>query len=149
MSYEIDQVNIEATAPFVEGPLAIRVDQYIKLREKRKQLKKLFQEQDAPLVEMENLLSSSIIKHLQTMGLENGRTKYGTCFVTTRYSASLADPDAFMKYVVMSNKFELLDRKANVTAVRDYVKEHKQLPPGANLSSILQVGVHKRVQTKE
>jgi hypothetical protein len=48
-----------------------------------------------------------------------------------------------MKYVIDNNLFDLLDRKANVTAVKDHVKEKGALPPGVNLSAIETVGVRR------
>jgi hypothetical protein len=128
-----------------QGKLAERVEQFIKCREKRRALKKAFTDEDKPLAEMESLLSASIQKRLTELGAENVRTSHGTCFLTHRTTASLADPDAFMQYVIQNGMFELLDRKANATAVKDYVKKNGQLPPGANLSTIQTIGVHKKV----
>jgi len=48
-----------------------------------------------------------------------------------------------MKFVVDNNKFELLDRRANATAVKDYVAANNVLPPGCNLSAICTVGVRR------
>jgi hypothetical protein len=55
----------------------------------------------------------------------------------------LADPEAFMKYVIDNQAFDMLDRKANVTAVKEYVQETGALPPGVNLSSIKTIGVRR------
>jgi hypothetical protein len=48
-----------------------------------------------------------------------------------------------MAFVKTTNNYDLLDRKANVTAVKDYVSENGTLPPGVNLSSIKTVGVRR------
>ncbi len=80
---------------------------------------------------------------MEQAGADNIKTAHGTCYSTTRYTASLADPEAFMKFVRDTGSFDLLDRKANVTAVKDYVAEKSCLPPGVNLSAIKTVGVRR------
>ena len=75
--------------------------------------------------------------------LVNVKTKYGTAYWKMKWSASLLDPDAFMKFVRESERWELLDRKANVAAVRDYAKTESELPPGAKLDSVRKVHIIK------
>jgi hypothetical protein len=127
------------------GKLDLRVEQFIKLREKKRVLKEQYEQANKPLTEMENLLSASIMTLLNELGAENVRTRHGTCFKTTRTNASLADPDAFMQHVIKNEQFELLDRKANTTAVKAYLADHGELPPGVNLNSMQTIGVHKKV----
>ncbi len=86
-------------------------------------------------------LSGDIQEFLDKNNLENVKTKAGTCYLSTRRTASLADPEAFMNYVIEHEAFDLMDRRANSTAVQDFVKKHKALPPGCNLNSVTTVGV--------
>ena len=120
-----------------------RVEQYIKVRDAIKAANEAHELQIKPLVELQNLLTGWMQNFLEQAGADNIKTAHGTCYMTTRYTASLADPEAFMKYVIDNEAFDMLDRKANVTAVKDYVAEHSALPPGVNLSSISTVGVRR------
>lgn len=131
--------------PDVPGLPAERLAQYVRVREERKLLKKAYEVKDEPWKETENLLLAWLLKYLTGNGLDNIKTKVGTAFLTQKYTASLKDPDEFMKFVIANNRFDLMDRKANTTAVRDYLKEKGELPPGANLSAHQTVGVHKKV----
>jgi hypothetical protein len=120
-----------------------RVEQYITLRD---QIKKMNDEHEAklkPFVEVQNMLTGWMQNFLEQAGADSIKTAHGTCYSTTRYTASLADPEAFMAFVKQNDMYELLDRKANVTAVKDYVNEKGALPPGVNLSSIKTVGVRR------
>lgn len=128
----------------LQGKVDKRVDQYIRIRDALKVLEEKYETERAPLVEMQNLLTGWMMEFLDKAGASAVKTKYGTCHTSTRYTASLADPDAFMKFVIANNKFELLDRRANATAVRDYVAENKALPPGTNLNSIRTLGVRRK-----
>jgi len=81
------------------------------------------------------MFEGKIDKFLTDHNLLNVKTAYGTAYISTKWSSALVDPDKFMAFVVESAKWELLDRKSNVNAVRTYVTEHKELPPGAKLNS--------------
>jgi hypothetical protein len=119
------------------------VARYIQIRDDLKTMDERHKAERAPLVETQNLLTEWIMKHLETTGSTAVKTNHGTCYQSTRYTASLADADAFMKFVTENQMFDLLDRRANSTAVRDYVEEHKSLPPGCNLSAIRTIGVRR------
>lgn len=81
---------------------------------------------------------------LEKTGSESVRTAHGTCYASTRHTASVSDADAFMKYVLDHQAFELLDRRANSTAVKDFVKANNSLPPGVNLNAMRTIGVRKK-----
>jgi len=127
--------------PELQTTVDKRVGQYIQIRNA---LKKIDEEYDAkrkPFVELQNMLSGWLQSFLEKSGSESVRTASGTCYQSTRYTASLADAEAFMNFVKENNQFDLLDRKANATACRGYAEEHKNLPPGVNMSAIRTVGV--------
>lgn len=119
------------------------IEAYVTIRDKIADAKKAFEETIKGDVELQNMLTSWLTNRLEAVGAESVKTKAGTVYTTTRYSASLADPKAFMDFIIANNKFDLLDRKANSTAVRDFVEETGSLPPGANLSAIRTVGVRR------
>jgi hypothetical protein len=120
-----------------------RVEQYITIRDRLKEMDAEHEERRKPLVELQNLLTGWMQNFMEQAGADNVKTAHGTCYATTRYTASLADPQVFMDFVITNNAFDLLDRKANTTAVRDYVEEKGGLPPGVNLSSIKTIGVRR------
>lgn len=139
-----DQDPQDEPAEEVQGFVAKRVEQFIKLREIMRAKKKAFEEEYKRFSLTEQKLNALIMGYLNEAGMESVRTAHGTCFKTTRTTASLADPDLFMKHVIETQNFDLLDRKANATAVKDYVAKNGVLPPGANLNSVVLLGVHKK-----
>lgn len=120
-----------------------RVAAYIQCRDAIKAAKEKYEADIQPLVELQNLLTGWLQNHLEKNGAESIKTAHGTCYTSTKYTASLADSDAFMQFVIKNSEYDLLDRKANVTAVKAYVADHDALPPGVNLSSISTVGVRR------
>jgi len=130
-------------APPVSATVDKRVSQYIQVRDAIAKAKEKHEAELKPLVDLQNLLTGWLQEFMDTAGAENVKTSHGTCYQSTRYTASLADPEAFMAFVKSTSQYDLLDRKANVTAVKDYVAEHNTLPPGVNLSAIKTVGVRR------
>ena len=123
--------------------IELRVGQYVALRDKLDGMKKEFDERKKPLQQAMDQIEGVLMQVLEESESESIKTKAGTCYATTRYTASLADADAFMKHVLATQKFDLLDRRANATAVKDYVKEHGSLPPGCNLNALKTVNIRR------
>ena len=131
------------TEPFKDARLDKWVQQFIWARDTKQRLEDEHEKKVKELKEIMEHLQGRLQTFLDTHGLQNVKTQFGTVHHTTRYTASLADPKAFMDFVISTGKFELLDRKANATAVKDYVGTNHQLPPGCSLSTIKTVGVRK------
>ena len=120
-----------------------RVEQFVKLRDLIKSRDDEHKKAMKPLRETLELLNSVLLSHLNDMGGNSIATDAGTAYRTEKKSASLADSEAFMDYVIANQAFDLLDRKANVTAVEEHIKENDAPPPGVNFSSTFVVGVRR------
>jgi hypothetical protein len=121
----------------------LRVDQYIKLRDKIKEIEARHKDELKPYKETLEKLNAVILAHLTQVGGESIRTAAGTAYRTEKKAASLADPQAFMEYVISNEAWDLMDRKANVAAVADFINEYNAPPPGVNFSSTFVVGVRR------
>lgn len=116
---------------------------YVAVRDRIKEIEKRHKEELAKHKENRDKLAGLISEFLRANGLEHFATPFGTCYTSTKHSASLADAKAFMDYVVGNQRWDLLDKKANVTAVRAFLKKEDQLPPGVNLSSVASIRVKR------
>lgn len=133
-----------APAPALDArEIEKRVSQYIAIRDKLADLDAAHEERCRPLKETQNLLSGLMLRYLEDAGATSIKTPEGTCIASSKTTASLADPKAFMDFVIANSAWDLLDRKANSTAVRDFVAEKGHLPPGANLSTIRTLSVRR------
>lgn len=120
-----------------------RVKQYIQLRDLIKKEDDEHKAKMKPKRELLERLNGVLLEHLHSINGDSVRTEGGTVYRTEKKSASLADPAAFMDYVLTTQNFDLLDRKANVTAVADFIAEHNAPPPGVNFSISHLVGVRR------
>lgn len=119
------------------------IQQFVVVRDAIAKIKARHDEELKEGIALQELLRGKLQAFMDMNNLENLKTEHGTCYTSTKHTASLADADAFMNYVIDNKAFDLLDRRANVTAVKDFVDEHKCLPPGCNLSAIQTVGVRR------
>ena len=126
-----------------------RVEQYVTLRDLIKVKETEFKEGIARYKKALEDLNTILLNHLNDIGGNSLNTDAGTVYKTEKKSAPLADPAAFMSYVVDNAAFDLLDRKANVTAVTEYIKQHGTSPPGVNFSTAFVVGVRRPGQDKK
>lgn len=133
-----------AQATAVQGAVDEHIELYIAVRAKIKQLDAAHEKSKEKYVDVLNRINGWLTSFLDSAKVDSVKTKYGTAYTTTRHTASLADPEAFMKFVTENGLFDLLNRSANPSAVKDYVEEHKQLPPGCNLNAIRTIGVRKK-----
>jgi hypothetical protein len=120
-----------------------RVDQYVRLRDLIKSQDDEHKEKMKPYREALEKLNGLLLAHLNQIGGDSVKSDAGTVYRTEKKSASIADGDAFMRYVIDNEAFDLMDRKANVTAVVDYIQENNAPPPGVNFSSTYVVGVRR------
>lgn len=125
-------------------PFDTRVAQYVKLRDKIKEIKDGHKEQLKPYTETLERLNSVLLGQLITAGGESVGTTAGTVYKTARETASVADMSAFWTYVVSQGDFDMVDKKANPTAVKEYIKEHGVPPPGVNFTTTDIVGVRRK-----
>jgi hypothetical protein len=93
---------------------------------------------------LKELLTERLLNKLQETGQEMARTKYGTVSAATRDTPSCTDPNLFVQYVRDNDAYELLDRRPNATACKEFLKEHGQLPPGVKLNQLRYVNVQRK-----
>lgn len=120
-----------------------RVSQYIQLRDMIKREDDAHKERMKPKRELLERLNGVLLELVNQAGGNGVRTDYGTVYRTEKKSASIADGDAFMRFVIGNEAWDLLDRKANVTAVQDFIEENKAPPPGINFNTTFVVGVRR------
>jgi hypothetical protein len=121
-----------------------RVDQYVKLRDRIKEIKDAHSKELAPYVEALENLNNILLGHLNAVGTDSATIKgVGTVYKTTKASATTADAAALREYVQTHNAWELVDVKPNAPAVKDYIITNRTTPPGVNFSQTYVVGVRR------
>lgn len=135
--------TMNAPAGPQKGTIEWYTQKYIQLRDKIAEVKKRQADELAPLAEALEKLNGILLDHLNTVGVDSARSSAGTVYKTTKNSASIADGDAFRRYVIGSEAWELLDWKANAARVQEFIAENEAPPPGINFTQTFVVGVRR------
>jgi nitrate reductase assembly molybdenum cofactor insertion protein NarJ len=129
----------------VEGLVAL----YVELRDRVAELKAKLKEETAPYNKGMRDLEQLMLKHLQDVGAESVKTSSGTVYQHVERSATIKDKEAFREFVVANQEFDLLDWRANKTAVFDFMRDKAVEVPGVNTSAVMVVGVRRSNSQEE
>lgn len=124
------------------------VDKFVQLRDRLKLADDAHKQRCAPARELLAHMEGELMERLKAVGGEKIGTKHGTVYRTSRKSATLADADAFRRFVIGGEHWDLCDWRANATAIAGFLEEHNALPTGVNYSVTYTVGV-RRSNSKE
>ena len=112
--------------------LSEAVSIYIKMRDKKAQMKAEFDASIAPLNEKMEKLEAKLLDVFNKTGIDSVKTEFGTAYTTTRVTASVADREIFMTHVRENDDWALLEVRASKTAVEQYRETNNDLPPGVS-----------------
>ena len=121
------------------------VANYIKLRDKKSQLKKQYDEKVAKVVAVMDKMEAIILKTFQDSGIDSARTDAGTAYISTRTSATVGSREEFLSWVLQDpdERSIFLENRVSKVAVEQFKAANDDLPPGINFRSEVTVGVRR------
>jgi hypothetical protein len=110
------------------------VEKYIKLRDKKGEMKKEYEDKVSKLEQALDKIETVLLNTLNTAGIDSIKTEFGTAYTATRSSATVADRDGYFGWIQedLEERMIFLEARANKTAVQQYKEVHGELPPGIN-----------------
>ena len=110
------------------------VKAYIKIRDKRAEIKKAFEEQDKALKEKLELIEGEMLRHMQETGIESIKTAAGTFYKQEDITPTGSDWDAFYTWVKTNDAFDALERRIKKGFIKEYMETHEGgIPPGVSV----------------
>lgn len=123
--------------------VAKRVGQYVQLRDLKAELVERHKEELRPIVETMAMIEDELKGALNSANVSNMKTANGTVSLSIKASASCPDQAAFWTWVITQGQFDMVDKKPNVTAVTEYVKQNGVAPPGVKYTTFQGIGVRR------
>ena len=121
------------------------VANYIKLRDRKSQLKKQYDEKVAKVDAVMDKMEAIILKTFQDSGIDSARTDAGTAYISTRTSATVGSREELFQWI--QEDFEersiFLENRVSKVAVEQFKAANDDLPPGVNFRSEVTVGVRR------
>ena len=104
---------------------------YVKIRDKRAELKAAFDAQDTALKEQATKIEMALLAHMNSTGVQSARTDHGTIYRQEEVKPSASNWDAFYAWIKENDAFDALERRVKKTFVTEYMETHEgALPPG-------------------
>jgi hypothetical protein len=111
------------------------VDKYIKLRDKRSEIKKAYEAEDAKYKEAMEKCEAWLLLQCNTLGVDNLKVNgVGTAIKGKQMQVSCKDWKAFHQWVKTNDQLDMFERRISRSVLKDYLEQHgDELPPGLDV----------------
>jgi hypothetical protein len=135
-----EEVQVEAGIP-----LEKLTKVYLKIRDKRAELKAQYEQEDEELSKQLDEVKRALLDYCKTQGVDSVRTPAGLFYrsLKTRYWTN--DWESMNKFILDNAVPEFYEKRLNQTTVRAFLEENPDvLPPGLNVDSEYVITVRKK-----
>jgi Ethanolamine utilization protein EutJ (predicted chaperonin) len=119
------------------------VGTYIKLRRKKEALENQVKADVDAIKASMGKIEAWLMEKADADGVTSFKTTAGTAFVTTTDFANVADWDAVLTFIKSHDAFDMLEKRVSKSAVRAYMDESGDVPPGINYGTKIGINVRK------
>lgn len=127
--------------------MTVRIDDviaaYMTLRGKKAAIEAQTKAEVVKIKEKMDKLEAYLKAHMDAQGLSSFKSPHGTAFLTTTDYANVADWDKTLAFILDNGFYEMLEKRVTKTAIREYIQNHKAVPPGVTYGTKLEVNVRK------
>jgi len=117
---------------------------FIRIRDRRNEMRREYEAQDRELSEQQDKIKHALLDYCKDQNVETVRTTEGTFYRTVRSKYWTSDWESMHKFVLENEAPELLEKRINQTAMREFLEEHPDVAPkGLNVEAVYSVSVRK------
>ena len=117
---------------------------YIKIRDKRAQLKQAFEAKDNELDEQMQVLSDEMLEVCKRLEADSVRTQHGTIIRSVKSRYWTNDWDSMYDFIEETGAFGLLEKRLHQTHMKEFLSENPDLlPRGLNVENQYTVVVRR------
>ena len=128
-----------------QGMLTKLTRTYIKIRDKRNEVKAAFDEEYERLSEQQDLIKQKLMDHCKEHGVESVKTGAGLFYRTTKTKYWTNDWEQMHQFILEHEAPELLERRVSQKAIAQYLEENPdKLPKGLNSVTEYTINVRKK-----
>ena len=118
---------------------------YLKIRDKRAELKSDFDKEDSKLSEQQDLIKDEMMKHLVATKAKNVSTDTGTFYKTTKTVYQTNNWEEMRQFIIEEQVPEFLQQRLHQKAIKEWLEENPdKLPKGLNASTEYTINVRKK-----
>lgn len=130
-----------------EAPQPLQLDAviqtFVKLRDKKAVITAAHKAECEALDLKLDKIGAYIKEQADAQGVTSFKTVHGTAYLSTTAFAQVADWDATLNFITANGAYDMLERRVSKKAVQAWVETHRQVPPGINYGTRIDVGVRR------
>jgi phage-related tail fiber protein len=111
------------------------VEKYLAFRNEIDEIEREAKVKVAAIKQKMSMLETWVTLKAEQEGLKTVPTQNGTAYWSTHHSCSVAEPSIFFDYVRDNQAWDLIEKRASKLAVKSFIDESGNPPPGVNFSS--------------
>jgi hypothetical protein len=120
------------------------VEVYIKMRDKRAELTKEFETQDAELKRQMDMVKSKLLEACKDADADSIKTGQGTVIRTTKTRYWTSDWNSMMEFIKEHDAFELMEQRLHQTRMKEFLTNNPDiLPAGLNSEREYSISVRR------
>jgi hypothetical protein len=136
--------EVQGGAPSEDRNVSDLAAVYIKIRDRRADLKKQFEAGDKDLEDQQNLLAERMLDICKDMDADSIRTPHGTIIRSVKSRYWTNDWDSMYRFIEEQGAFGLLEKRLHQTNMKDFLSENPDVcPQGLNVESQYTVVVRR------
>lgn len=118
--------------------------QYTELRDRKLAIETQMKAATKPLTEEMVRIEGLLMSLLNATGAQNIATPHGTAYKSETRRYTVDDPHAFRMWVEANNCPEFYQNRVSDEAIKEFVAQHNQLPPGVKMSAHVTVNIRAK-----
>ena len=119
------------------------VQVYIKMRDKRSEIKTEYEAKDRAIEEQMKLVESALLKMCKETGADGIKTTHGTATRTIRERIWAADWDAFKEFVRKYDAVDLLEKRVHQGNFREWADKHPDVVAPVNIDRAYAITIRR------
>lgn len=116
---------------------------YMKLRDQKAAIEAETKERIAEIKVKMAKLEAYIKSQMDAQGVTSLKSEHGTAFLVTTDYATVADWDAVLEFIRENEAYDMLEKRVSKLAVRNYIEQTNNVPPGVNYGTKVEVNIRK------
>ena len=118
---------------------------FIKIRDKRAEMKREFEDADAGLRRKQDVIRAALLDHCKEHNVDSVKTEAGTFYRTTKKRYWTSDWDSMHRFILDNEVPQFLDKRLNQGNVREFLEDNPDLlPPGLKADVEYTISVRKK-----
>jgi len=125
-------------------PVDKLVAAYIKMRDKRSELLRSYEEEDETIKTQMDMVEGKLLELCKTIGADSLKTQNGTVIRTVKTRYWTSDWEAMHKFILEHKMPDLLEKRVSQSTMKQLLEENPDLmPKGMNIDSRYAVTIRR------